>query len=188
MIRRCRGDLPITINTTYSSPFDIPPLSAMRQRYHPQDPAYPRELYAVLNAKPFLLDEAVRTLASQGREYGYAFWHDAGSFRDAHKYVEWPSPERVEVVWKEGSALSGENPEDLMFFPVAGMPPTALKTWAQPHGPVDVEFSEGEFGSIRFPLVKPATDVRAQARFSVDHRALWRGGARPSMRTTITTT
>jgi hypothetical protein len=62
-----------------------------------------------------------------------------------------------------------------MFFPLAGMPPASFKTWAQAHGPVDAEFSEGESCSVWCP----DADVRAQARFSVDRRALWRGGARP---------
>ncbi|KAJ7696016.1 hypothetical protein B0H17DRAFT_1131191 [Mycena rosella] len=151
LIRKCRGDLPIIVDTTYSSPFDIPPLNASRDHYykmHAQDRERARhspELYAVWNAKPYFLDEAVQTLSQAGTEYDYAFWNDAGSFRSSHKYVGWPDLARVQEVWEEGSALSGENAEDLLFFPVTGVPHPSLRNWVQDHGPVDTEFSEGSF-------------------------------------------
>ncbi|KAJ7486447.1 hypothetical protein FB451DRAFT_1349901 [Mycena latifolia] len=151
LVRRCRGDLPITVDTTYSSPFDIPPLNETRDRYyemHAKDRERARhspELYAVWNAKPFFLDEAVQTLSRAGQEYDYAFWNDAGSFRSTHKYTSWPNPDRVREVWAEGSALSGEKPEDLLFFPLTGVPYTSSKYWAENQGPVDAEVSEGSF-------------------------------------------
>ncbi|KAJ7855885.1 hypothetical protein B0H14DRAFT_2753725, partial [Mycena olivaceomarginata] len=151
LIRRCRGDLPITVDTTYSSPFEIPPLSPYREHYdkmHAQDRESFRhspELYAVWNAKPFFLDEAVQALSRTGKVYDYAFWNDAGSFRSTHEYKGWPDPARVQELWKEGSALSGENSEDLLFFPIAGMPHPSMRYWVQDHGPVDAEVSEGSF-------------------------------------------
>ncbi|KAJ7505463.1 hypothetical protein B0H11DRAFT_2170298 [Mycena galericulata] len=151
LIRKCRGDLPITVNTTFTSPFDIPPLDGLRGRYtemHALDrerAIHSPELYAVWAAKPFFLDSAVQSLASVGKEYDYAFWNDAGSFRSSHKYTSWPSPARVQEIWEEGSALTGEKPEDLLFFPLAGMPHPSMKYWVQDHGPVDSEFSEGSF-------------------------------------------
>jgi hypothetical protein len=75
--------------------------------------------------------------------YDYAFWNDAGSFRSTHEYKGWPDPARVQELWKEGSALSGENSEDLLFFPIAGMPHPSMRYWVQDHGPVDAEVSEG---------------------------------------------
>ncbi|KAJ7758556.1 hypothetical protein DFH07DRAFT_741680 [Mycena maculata] len=151
LIRKCRGDLPIIINTTYTTPFDIPPLDGARNVYYKmqaQDRERARhspELYAVWAAKPYFLDEAVQSLARVGKVYDYAFWNDAGSFRFPHKYTNWPSPARVRSIWEEGSALSGEKAEDLLFFPIAGLPHPSMKYWVQDHGPVDTEFSEGSF-------------------------------------------
>ncbi|KAJ6620792.1 hypothetical protein B0H10DRAFT_1875677 [Mycena sp. CBHHK59/15] len=151
LVRKCRGDLPITIDTIFSSPFDIPPLNTTKDQYHSmhkQDRERARhspELYAVWNAKPYFLDEAVKALSREGKEYDYAFWNDAGSFRGEHKYTGWPNPKRVEEIWEEGSALTGEKKEDLLFFPIAGMPHPSLKFWVQDMGPVDNEISEGSF-------------------------------------------
>ncbi|KAJ7436236.1 hypothetical protein FB451DRAFT_1061927 [Mycena latifolia] len=151
LIRRCRGDLPITVNTTFASPFDVPPLNGTRERYyamHAQDrerKIHSAELYAVWNAKPYFLDAAVQALAAAGRDYDYAFWNDAGSFRTTHAYAGWPDPARVRAIWDEGSALTGEKPEDLLFFPVARMPNPSMQFWMQDFGPVDNEISEGSF-------------------------------------------
>ncbi|KAJ7075871.1 hypothetical protein B0H15DRAFT_916511 [Mycena belliarum] len=151
LVRKCRGDLPITINTTFASPFDVAPLNGTRERYdamHVHDRERGRhspELYAVWNAKPYFLDAAVKTLTQAGKDYDFAFWNDAGSFRAAHKYAGWPDPARVREVWDEGSSLSGEKAEDLVFFPLAGIPDTSFKFWTQDFGPVDNEISEGSF-------------------------------------------
>ncbi|KAJ7118627.1 hypothetical protein C8R43DRAFT_1090993 [Mycena crocata] len=151
LVRTCRGDLPIVVDTTYSSPFHIPPLNASQDRYfkmHAQDrerAIHSPELYAVWNAKPFFLDKAVQTLSRAGKQYDYAFWNDAGSFRSTHKYMGWPDPSRVREIWEEGSTLSGEKEEDLLFFPITGMPSHSFKYWVQDHGPIDNEFSEGSF-------------------------------------------
>lgn len=151
LVRKCRGALPITVNTTYATPFEIPPLNTSRERYfemHSLDREKERhspELYAVWAAKPFFLDEAVQTFARTGKQYDYAFWTDAGSFRTKHTYVAWPGSSRVRQIWKEGSALTGEKEEDLLFFPAAGMPHPSMKYWTQDHGPIDAEFSEGKY-------------------------------------------
>ncbi|KAJ7644253.1 hypothetical protein FB45DRAFT_975811 [Roridomyces roridus] len=151
LVRKCRGNLTITIDTTFPSPFDIGPLSSARERYsemHRIDREKSRhspELYAIWAAKPFFLDEAVQTLARSGKKYDYAFWSDAGSFRTTHKYVAWPSPARVRKLWKQGSELTEEKEEDLLFFPVTGMPHSSMIYWTQDHGPIDTEFSEGSF-------------------------------------------
>ncbi|KAJ6508974.1 hypothetical protein C8R45DRAFT_969464 [Mycena sanguinolenta] len=151
MIRKCRGDLPITLNTTYSSPFEIPPLNMYQDHYqkmHKQDRESFRhspELYAVWNAKPFFLDEGVQNLLRVGQAYDYAFWNDAGSFRTTHKYTEWPDPRTVQELWQEGSTLSGMNTDELLFFPIAEMPHPTMRYWVQDNGPVDTDFSEGSF-------------------------------------------
>lgn len=153
LVRKCRGGLPITIDTTFASPFDIPPLREFREQYRGQleldrerDIHQSEELYAAWNGKPFFLDEAVKTLARQGKTYEYAFWNDAGSFRIVHGFTEWPSFVRVDEIWREGSALSGERPEDLLFYPVCRVPHPSYMNWQENTGPVDGYFSEGRRG------------------------------------------
>lgn len=154
LVRRVRGPLPITINTTFSSPFDIPPLRGLESKYtemHEWDREQTRhspQLYAVWNAKPYLLDEAVRT---SHRVYDYAFWNDAGSFRNRHTYGKWPDPGRVERIWEAGSVLSGTRKEDPMFIPIQGVPHVTMRHWDETLGPIDNEFSEGSF---RLPLFR----------------------------------
>ncbi|KAJ7505545.1 hypothetical protein B0H11DRAFT_428335 [Mycena galericulata] len=151
LVRKCRGPLPIIIDTTYTTPFDIPPLRSFKEEYHRMH-ALDREkdihsppLYATWNGKPFFLDEAVKALARQGKRYGYAFWNDAGSFRSAHNFTDWPSPTRVHGIWDEGSKLTGEKREDLLFYPVCRVPDPNHKYWREDMGPIDGYFSEASF-------------------------------------------
>lgn len=152
LVRELRGARLLTLNTTFSSPFDIPPLVGLEERYvkmHTQDREKHRhspELYAVWAGKPYFLDEAVR---NAGVQYDYAFWSDAGSFRDEHRYAAWPDARRVQRVWEEGSRLSGTPSEDLLFFPTYGMPRKSMRDWREDMGPVDDEFSEG---TLRFSV------------------------------------
>jgi hypothetical protein len=154
-VRELRGDLPITINTTYVSPFDIAPLAGMREKYPEmwggdrEKRIHSPELYAVWNAKPFFLDEglrnAVAALPSSAARYDYAFWTDAGAFRNTHAYSNWPDPARVDEVWEQGAKESGTRKEDLLFFPMWGTPHVSMQYWGEGMGPVDNEFSEGSF-------------------------------------------
>jgi len=147
LVRAIRKDLPITINTTFSSPFDIPPLLDHQHRYtqmHAQDREkriHSPELYAIWNGKPYFLDEAVKNAE---KTYDYAFWNDAGSFRGEHTYVAWPDGKRIEEIWEEGSRVSGRKREDLLFFPMHRAPPPSMRYWQEGMGPVDNEFSEGQ--------------------------------------------
>lgn len=151
-IRSLRGpNLPITINTTFSSPFDIPPLKdgiGTKEKYQEmwawdreKDIRNP-ELYAIWTAKPYFLEEGLR---NSGIAYDFAFWTDAGSFRSSHSYKSWPDPLRVKEVWDEGSRGSGMSAEDLLFFPMWGSPHLSMKFWSDDIGPVngDNAFSEG---------------------------------------------
>ena len=150
-IRLVRRERPITIDTTYSSPFEVPPLQGYEAAYTEMNDMDPEKwhhspgLYAVWNAKPYFLDTAVKTLSAQGRTYDYAFWNDGGSFRRNHVYSEWPSPARVAQVWEEGTRLSGAKKEDLLFFPIFQLPDAKLKEWKEDMGPIanSVQFSEG---------------------------------------------
>ena len=154
IIRRLRGNLPITINTSYTSPFDIPPLSGTQEMYEEmwhldrERRRHNPELYAVWAGKSFFLDEGLRNavahLPPSRPRYKYAFWTDAGSFRDPHVYAAWPDPARVEEVWEEGSRESGIKQEDLLFFPMWGPPHTSMQFWGPEMGPIDNEFSEGQ--------------------------------------------
>jgi hypothetical protein len=156
LIQSLRGDLPITINTTYLSPFDIPPLKDspatdegydIRDKYQQmwswdrEKRRHNPELYAIWTAKPYFLDEGLR---NSDIAYDYAFWTDAGSFRDPHSYTLWPDPKRVREVWGEGSKGSGTREEDLLFFPMWGPPHPSMQYWSEGMGPIDNEFSEGQ--------------------------------------------
>jgi len=150
-VRAFRGEnLTLTIDTTYSSPFEIPPLRGKEAEYrkmHAKDrerSIHSIELYAVWNAKPFFLNAAVRSLERQGVRYDYAFWNDAGSFREEHRYRQWPSPAKVQKVWDEGRRLTGTKKEDLVFFPMWSAPHPFNAQWTENKGPIDAEFSEGE--------------------------------------------
>jgi len=149
LVQSLRGNLPITINTTFSSPFDIPPLKdgvGTQEKYeemwrwdrekHRHSPG----LYAIWSGKPYFLDEGLR---NSKIEYDYAFWTDAGSFRDDHSYSHWPDPVRVQEVWEEGNKESGTSVEDLLFFPMWGPPHSSMQFWTERMGPIDNEFSEG---------------------------------------------
>lgn len=150
-LRRIRGDLPITIDTTYSSPFEIPPLRGLEETYGRMNDMDKEKwhhspgLYAVWNAKPYLLQAAVRNSKAEGKTFDYSFWNDAGSFRRDHRYNEWPNPGRVEQIWEEGSRLTGTEKKDLMFMPIFELPDKKLRHWEEEMGPIanSVQFSEG---------------------------------------------
>lgn len=150
-LRRVRGDLPITIDTNYSSPFEVPPLRDLEETYTRMNDMDAEKwhhspgLYAVWNAKPYLLNDAVNVLKAQGKVYDYAFWNDGGSFRREHHYSDWPNPARVDQVWEEGSKLTGQSAEDLLFFPVFQPPVEKFKHWQEAMGPIanPVQLSEG---------------------------------------------
>ncbi|KAF5355469.1 hypothetical protein D9758_006310 [Tetrapyrgos nigripes] len=156
-IARLRGDLPIIINTTFSSPYDIPPLLGLEDHYeemHRKDrerKIHSPELYAVWNGKAYYLDEALKNSVN---EYEYVFWTDAGSFRREHFYEDWPDYDRVEELWEEGSKMSGMRKEDLFFIPTAEAPGTSHRYWEENMGPVDTDFTEGSFFGGRVEAIE----------------------------------
>ena len=174
-LRRVRGNLSITIDVTYSSPFEIPPLRGLEETYVRMNNMDKEKwhhspgLYAVWNAKPYLLQAAVRNLKAKGETYDYSFWNDAGSFRSNHRYSEWPDPGRVEQIWEEGSRLTRTQKQDLMFMPIFQPPDKKLKDWQEGMGPIanSVQFSEGTFLSSDYhPIDRRLTHFN-QVRFSV---------------------
>ncbi|KAH9484941.1 hypothetical protein JR316_0001845 [Psilocybe cubensis] len=153
-VKEFRGDLPITINSAYSSPFDIPPLQGRERVYARMNEIdqekwhHSPELYAIWNAKPFLLNSAVQALKEKGKVYDYAFWNDGGSFRANHRYTHWPDPDRVQQVWEEGSKLTGTKKEDLLFFPIFETMSENVRDWQEGMGPIanpGGQVSEGSF-------------------------------------------
>jgi hypothetical protein len=107
----------LIINTTFPSPFSIPPLHPYKDKYeemHAWDREKERhspELYAIWNAKPWYLKEGLHNMRVQnfGEDYDYAFWTDAGSFRHEHAYEGWPDAARMEEVWETGFRLQMEQ-------------------------------------------------------------------------------
>ena len=154
-----RGALPITIDTSYSSPFQVPPLKGLEETYIKMNDMDKEKwhhspgLYAVWNAKPYLLQTAVRNLADKKIHYDYAYWNDGGSFRRNHVYENWPDPGRIEQVWEEASTLTGKDKVDLLFFPIFQLPEEKLSDWIEEMGPIanPVQFSEGS--SFFFPFI-----------------------------------
>lgn len=189
LVAEVRGNLPITINTTFSTPFDIPPLIDLKEAYermHTMDRERSRhspELYAMWNGKPYYLDEALRNANSQSNQYSYAFWIDAGSFRSEHVYRNWPDSGRVEEIWDEGSRVSGVAKEDLLFFPMWNPPHASMSNWEDSLGPVDTEFSEGMY---YYSCLSCYTLRSAKAHSLVVLRKLFDGGEKSSFYTMIT--
>lgn len=152
MIRSLRGNAgPITIDTRYATTFDIPPLDNRElaykkmHRYDREKLIHSPELYSVWTAKAFFLAEALRQLGisqnsdKPNSEVKYAFWTDAGSFRENHAYSSWPSLPHIEETF---SSLSSKVK---IFFPISRLPNPSISLWSPSLGPVDVSFSEGSF-------------------------------------------
>jgi len=156
-IRDSRGHgLPIVIDTTYSTAFDVPPLKGFKENYTAmynldrEKNIHNPELYAIWNAKPFLLEAGLKNMARHGKTYDYAFWNDAGSIRGRHVYKDWPDPARVERVWRMGEELTGVRKEDLLFFPLIGIHTRPFRRWEEDWGPVDTYLGVSEGASPLF--------------------------------------
>lgn len=150
VVREIRGNLPIHINTTFSSSFDIPPLRERRRDYErmrAKDRAqhlHTPEDYAVLTHKPYFLKEGVSNAhADTGRKYKYAFWVDAVTFRHEHVWRHWPALDRVDDAWTEGVKESGTRAQDLVFFPLGGLPHSSMSIWSEGMGPIDNHVVKG---------------------------------------------
>ncbi|KAH0588341.1 hypothetical protein H2248_004201 [Termitomyces sp. 'cryptogamus'] len=138
----------LTINTTFTSPFTIPPIAPYISEYNAmhvwdrERAIHNPELYAVWNAKPWLLEHALLTLSHSQQEYDYAFWVDAGSFRASHPFRKWPDPRRVQEVL---STSQSENDMDKILIPLYDVPGLKEYKWRFEMGPVDMDLSEGTF-------------------------------------------
>ncbi|EJD40891.1 hypothetical protein AURDEDRAFT_39702, partial [Auricularia subglabra TFB-10046 SS5] len=137
------------VNTTFASPFDIPPLTAVGREGFEAQHALDREkrihtaeLYAIWSAKPYFLSAAAHTARAEGnRRYRLAFWVDAGSFRASkHAYRYWPDPARFDEAIAATKAM-----EDAILVPMDYDPPGWFMDWNATKGPADGSWSEGSF-------------------------------------------
>lgn len=149
-----RGALPITVNTTFETPWDVPMFSdpIIQEKYQKmqkkdrEKSIHSPSLYAVWNAKAYFLDEAVKNVQNSGKTVDYAFWSDAGSFRQAHGYRSWPDVDRLNEVWAQGMKQTPKEANELLFFPMWDPPNPTMQFWQEGMGPLDNEFSEGKQG------------------------------------------
>ncbi|KZV95185.1 hypothetical protein EXIGLDRAFT_766451 [Exidia glandulosa HHB12029] len=152
VIQDMREDLPIYINTTYSSISDLPPLSPLQDSFNAQhyiDPEAAKrsaELYMIWAAKPYFVREAIQNVKlagygvdyqENGGNYDYVFWIDAGSMREPHAFVDWPNFDKVEQIWNNGSRLTGTPAEDLILIPLEHPIPKRFAAWEERDGPID---------------------------------------------------
>ena len=150
-VRKLRGNLPMTLNTTFASPFDIPPLRGMEDRYadmnkvDPENAYHSPELYAVWSSKTYFLREALLNMQSVGMVVEYAFWNDAGSFREKQDFGDWPALERVDEIFTQGANISSTDKDELFFMPMWDVPKEPLRNWTPLEGPKEYEsaISEG---------------------------------------------
>ena len=159
LVREHRGSLPITINSSYTDPFDVPPVHGLYDEYskmHTQNKDRKAEepgLYALRTAKSWFLAEAVKSYESKlapGRgSVGYAFWVDVGSFQDGLKVRDWPNVERVKEVLKEGAEITGKSEDELVFFPINDVPNPTMRWWQEDLGPFSRDFARSTSPSPR---------------------------------------
>jgi hypothetical protein len=166
-ILNLRGPLPITLNTSFASPFDIPPLKGLEGRYNDMNEVDPErayhspELYAVWSSKTYFLREALLNMQAAGMNVRYVFWNDAGSFRQKQHFNRWPALERIEEIFSTGAEKSGVPKDELFFMPMWSVPMDPLRIWTPLEGPKEYEnaISEGrsstgiEFHFARLMLI-----------------------------------
>jgi hypothetical protein len=147
-IRELRGSLPLTLDTSFTSAFTIPPLQGLEStsihqlaldktsQKHKHSP----ELYALHAAKPYLLDQAATRSA---KTYEHAFWTDAGSFNQAgHAYRHWPDSVRLKALFDDGAAITGKGKDELFYIPTWMPPHASMKWWNEGMGPIVSDFTE----------------------------------------------
>ena len=152
LIRSQRRSLPITINSSYANPSDVPPVQGFCNVYyemHRQNRGRKAEgpgIYALRTSKPWFLTEAVKNyqgrFAPGSKLLGYTFWVDTGSFQDGLRGYDWPDLERVKGVF-EGAEAAGRNEDELMFFPMNDVPNPMTKWWRDNMGPLYRDFTQG---------------------------------------------
>jgi hypothetical protein len=151
-IRKLRRNLPMTLNTTFLTPFDIPPLKGLEDRYaemnkvDPENAYHSSDLYAVWSSKTYFLREALLNMQSAGMNVEYVFWNDAGSFREKQDFSYWPGLERVDEIFAQGANISSVDKDELFFMPMWDLPKDPLRDWTPLEGPKEYQsaISEGQ--------------------------------------------
>ena len=83
----------MTLNTTFATPFDIPPFRGMEDCYadmnkvDPENAYHSPKLYAIWLYKPYFLREVLPNMQLVGMVIEYAFWNNAGNFRDSRNRI-----------------------------------------------------------------------------------------------------
>lgn len=157
-ISSLRGSLPVTVNTDFNTPFDVPPMHGIESVYTEQhaklDPEKKRHnpmLYATWNAKAWLLQDAASRYGGNATSTSadrWFFWCDAGGLRQDHVFRNWPDKGRVEDVFDQVSkgTRGDSRVEDLIFMQIYDAPPRKRRwrLWKQDDGTVDLGMmSEG---------------------------------------------
>lgn len=184
MIRKLRGPLPMTLNTSFASPFDIPPLTGLEGRYNDMNKVDPErayhspELYAVWSSKTYFLREALLNMQAAGMNVEYVFWNDAGSFRQKQDFNRWPALERIRETFTTGAQISNIPKDELFFMAMWDVPKDPLRNWTPLEGPKEYEsaISEGQFLTvIEFrlpPFMSLTLSHRLLLRWSTKHHPL----------------
>jgi len=124
--------------------WNISRISKYKEAYegsqHDMDPEkhihYP-ELYAVWNAKAFLVAEVAQRNPFHST---YFFWVDAGSFREGHQIRHWPDDERVKEIFQ------GHHHDRMLLGLINAPSQEDLMTWEVSHGPFrKTDMVEGGF-------------------------------------------
>jgi hypothetical protein len=141
-----RGNLPITLNTSFTSAFEVPPIRPWKDAYQQQAAIDPEniqrryalrgrkhgpELYAIWLSKPYLLLEGIKNSERMNATYKYTFWVDAGSFRSPHDYQAWPSLDRVESIWNDTSL------DNRLIVELMNLPSKTYRDWDEEDGPFE---------------------------------------------------
>lgn len=190
-IRSLRGNLPITVNTTFPTALSVPPLVGVEDRYekmHAMDPEkdiHNYHLYAVWSSKAYFLDQGVKNCIAAGHNYDYAFWNDAGSFRDGQEFFRWPNGRRISEIFDEGNRLTGTPKEDLFFQPIWDSHAKELKKWQESDGPVEAGHTVSEGKLIFCHHLGSQMSPDLQALSLAVHRKRSSGGHRHITRTPI---
>ena len=152
-ISSSRAGLPITINTTFSTPFDVPPLQGLEATYEELPPVRSREGRTLSTievaeqvAIPYLLSSASTSTTINAKQYDYVFYISPSFFSSSTisptLLTYWPSPARVKEVWANAKRESGMREDELIFLMVRGLPDVTMLLWKEHLGPIQNDFSD----------------------------------------------
>ncbi|GAA5826182.1 hypothetical protein JCM11251_007197 [Rhodosporidiobolus azoricus] len=188
-IRNLRGSKPLTLVTTYTSPFEMPPNEALgghawavaQHAIDPEKHVHVPDVYGVWTAKPWIVRDA-----AERDPYGseYFFWVDAGGFRDSsitHDFTALPS-----VL----SNLYSTLPDDTIVLAATTVPFEPGTSWVKSARKEDIMDREdrlqgGWFGGKKAGIRMWERETRkttvlqsAMQRFAAKEQPVWTQAAR----------